>query len=199
MIERFQNFENTENNIEKVEVIQGATPEDIDEPLWVDFDYGADEEKDIKGAELNSYVISPVTEQNLFSDKFINCTATIGIGTDKESGKPIAFISHQDPDYFLHKSQEETDKFVNDLKDALSELLQRSKDGSVEIGLLGGNKDTEDTESKKNTDYAKSIDLLRDVIESHTGISARVMLEPNQNEGAVDITVVTKDRKVFVE
>ncbi|MCX6717290.1 MAG: hypothetical protein NTU76_01265 [Candidatus Taylorbacteria bacterium] len=93
-------------DIPQIKVSAESLDEDLPDTLWIDFDYGEDKEKGIKSAGPETYVISPITEQNLFSDKYMNCTGTVGIGRDKISGKEISFISHQDPDYFINKGQE---------------------------------------------------------------------------------------------
>ena len=136
--------------------------------------------------------------QNLFSDKYINCTGTVGIGRDKLSGKEIAFISHQDPDYFLNKGAEETEKFSNDLKATLNKLIAKSEDGTVEVALFGGNYDPADSTSKKSVDYKKSIEMLSAIVQECLGHTPVVLNEANHDKGAIDVTVVTQERKIFI-
>lgn len=148
---------------------------------------------------METYVISPITEQSLFSDKYLNCTGMVGIGRDKVSGKEIAFISHQDPDYFFHKGSKETEKFSNDLKLTVCQLIDRSEEGTVEVILFGGNDETEDPGSKKSKDYKESIEMLTEIVQSSTGLTPTVLFGANHEGGAVDVTVLTQERKVLVQ
>ena len=185
-------------DITEIKVSTESLDGDLPDTLWIDFDYGEDKEKGIKSAGPETYVISPITEQNLFSDKYLNCTGTVGIGRDKISGKEIAFISHQDPDFFINKGQEETDIFANDLRTTLDELVSRSEIGTVDVVIFGGNDNPDDLSSKKTTDYLKSIEVLNKIISAVFGHNPTVLSGPNRDGGAIDITVLTKERKVFI-
>lgn len=166
--------------------------------LWVDFNYGEEPEKGIKDAGLNTYVISPVTEQGLFSDKYINCTGVVGIGRDKVSGKEIAFISHQDPEFFVNRGEEEREEFLADLKEAIDELQARSEDATVEVVLFGGNSDPTNAASKKSVDYRKSIEILTAALRKCLGCSPTILEGPNLDEGGIDVTVFTQERKISI-
>jgi len=190
--------------IEKIPEIQvifdsPSLDEDEDEtdPLWVDFD-NVENEEEIKTAGPNTYVISPVIEGNLFSDKYINCTGIIGIGRDKGSNSEIAFISHQDPEYFIHKKQEK-ETFSDDLKTIMLELLSKSKDGTVKFVLFGGNHDQNDPKSKRTLDYNKSKDFLIRIIQETTGITPTVISGPKDGEGDISVTLSTQERKIYIE
>lgn len=197
MYEERPTIENKEQSVPRMEVVRGESPDDI-EPLWVDFDYGDDEENGIKSPGFQTYVISPVTERDLFADKYINCTGVVGIGKEKNSGKQRAFISHQNPQYFLHGGSDATELFVQDLKVTLTELLNQSDQETLEFGLFGGNDDSEDGESQKNIDYTESITLLTRIITECTGITPVILNDANHEEGAVDVTILTQERKVFI-
>jgi hypothetical protein len=184
--------------IPKIEIQMGAPEYEQGDSLWLDFQSGDDAEG-IKSAGVETYVISPVTERDLFSDKYLNCTGVVGIGRDKTSGKEIAFISHQDPEYFLNKGSEETSRFSNDLRMTLNELLTRSEEGTIEVVLVGGNDDPADSESKKTVDYKKSITILTEIVQSILGVAPTIPAEANHEGGAVDVRVFTQDRKVFVD
>lgn len=184
-------------DIPQIQTLEEFSEEDIEDPLWLDFQSGDDAEG-IKSAGEETYVISPVTEQNLFSDKYLNCTGVVGIGRDKASGKEIAFISHQDPEYFLNKGPEFTERFESDLKTTLSELLILSEDNTVEVVVFGGNIDSTDPASKKTVDYAQSLGVLNSVIRNVIGREPTVIKEPNNGRGAVDITVLTQTRKIAI-
>ena len=185
-------------DIPKIQIETESIEDSPEDALWLDFQSGDDVEG-IKSAGIETYVISPITERDLFSDKYLNCTGMVGIGRDKVSGKEIAFISHQDSEYFLHKGSEETEKFSSDLKLTVCELLTRSVEGTVEVVLFGGNDEPADQESKKSKDYKKSIEMLTEIVQRSTGLKPTVLLEANHEGGAVDVTVLTQKRKVSVQ
>ena len=193
-----QKFEKTEEEDFSIEVTLDLSPDDVEDATWVDFYGGRDEELGIKSPEGNSYVISSVSEKNLFSDKYQNCTGTVGIGRDKETSKNIAFISHQDPEYFLHKGSEQTEKFANDLKETLNELIDRSEDGTVEVVLFGGNEDIDDPDSKEIIDYYRSIEKLSEIIESCMDQPPTVIEFPSRATGSIQAEVLTQERKIFL-
>ena len=172
----------------------GYSPEDS---LWVDYDFGDDPEKGIISGGPESYVISPVTSENLFSDKYLNCLGTIGIGRDAITGKEIAFISHQDPEFFLNRGPEQTKKFETDFKNIINDLVAQSQEGTIEIILFGGNDTPDDPAAKKSVDYTKSIELLKGFVQETLGFRPTVIQGPNRRGGAIDATVFTAERKII--
>ena len=173
-------------------------PDDLPDTLWLDYDDGEDAEKGIMGAGPDSYVISPISKQNLFSNKYINCTGALGIGQDKISGEQVAFISHQDPEFLLHKGTEASAKFLTDMKATLNDLVTRSEENTVEVVLFGGNDDPMDPASKKTVDYKKSIEMLKRSVQDVLGYEPVIIDGPNHLAGAIDITVSVKERKIFI-
>lgn len=187
-------------DISKIQ-IQAESLDDMDDServLWLDFQSGDDAEG-VKSAGVETYVISPVSEKNLFSDKYLNCTGTVGIGRDKVSGKEIAFISHQDPDFFLKKGTEGREKFIADLKATLDDLVNRSEENTVEVVIFGGNDDPSDDLSKKSVDYKESVDTLTEIIRDSIGREPTMLGEPNHGDGAIDVTVLTQQRKIVID
>ncbi len=201
MENQFDNIPNIPNeeigNVPPIQVQNESFEDKEGESMWIDFQSGDDAEG-IKSAGMETYVISPVTEKNLFSDKYLNCTGVVGIGKDKLSGKEVAFISHQDPEYFVHKGPEYSEKFKNDLKETLNELVARSESGTVEVVIFGGKIDPDNSESKKSVEYVKSIDILNGIIRDSVGRSPAIVSGPIQTEGAVDVTVLTQERKISI-
>lgn len=81
-------------DITPIERQAGEAPEEIgedEEVLWVDFEAGPNPDGNERHDGIHTYLISPVTERRLFSDKNMNCTAVLGMGRDEESGNEIAF------------------------------------------------------------------------------------------------------------
>ncbi len=189
--------DHTQESIPKIQIQEEPPSEDSD-ALWVDYDSGDDAEVGIKCAGPDTYVISPVVDRDLFSDKYINCTAVVGIGRSKQSGKELAFISHQDPEYFVNGGREKAAKFSTDLRDTLSYLIKHSEEGTVEIVLLGGNIEPADPQAKKSVDYDKSIEILKNIVRDRTGHLPTVLKGPNVNLGGIQISVLTQERKIHV-
>ncbi|MEX0918332.1 MAG: hypothetical protein WDZ93_04215 [Candidatus Paceibacterota bacterium] len=186
-------------DITPIERQLGEFPEDEDELLWIDFEAGPEFEDDgTKHDGPNTYLISPITEQKLFSDKNINCTAVLGIGRSRETGKEVAFISHQNPEYFLKGGPEATKKFTNDLTDTLKELQQRSEQKTVEVVILGGNYEPSDISAKKSREYTESIEVLGDIVRHTLGYDPSVLTGPNLRDGGTDINVDTQTRKIWI-
>jgi len=183
---------------------EGQSPEDEKvplDPLWVDFRYGEDKEKGIKSDGIETFVISPISERDLFSNEYINCTGIVGIGRDKITGKEIAFLSHQDPDYLLHRkgNPENLKKFVEEFKKTLTELVDRSDEETVEVTLFGGNDDPLDSLPKKTSDYVNVVQILNEATKDIIGYKPTIVMGPNHGEGAIDVTVIVQERKIIIE
>ena len=97
-----------------------------------------------------TYVISAIDKTNKYSKDFYSCTSVYGVGIDKDTGENISFVTHQDPDKFLKNTNIQND-FKDDLCKTIDELTSRSIPGSVDVVLLGGN---------KNISYADPINSI---------------------------------------
>lgn len=79
------------------------------------------EELDSLGIENNgeqTYVISGISEKPKRSTSFYNCTGVIAVGRDKEAGKNISFVTHQEPSKFLSEFKDEfNDSFTSKLNE----------------------------------------------------------------------------------
>ena len=122
----------------------------------------------IKSDGEMSYVISECNEKNKFSKFFVDCTSVIAVGEDKKLNKQISFLSHQDPGEFLEKKKEE---FIDDLSKSLLDIKEKSKDGSIDIVIVGGD--------RGGTSYKNSIKLLNKIIKMKLGFSPTVLIGPN--------------------
>ena len=153
-----------------------------------------------------TYVISPCDSQNKYSDSYLNCTGVVVSGVDKETGKNISFMSHQNPEWFLdgigktsgNSINTNVVKFKQDLAKNINELKNRCISGTVDAVIFGGNKedfssdvpdekfirgfDNEESYNKESYDnYVNSIKVLRLVISNELGFSPVVMSGPNDN------------------
>ena len=67
------------------------------------------------------YMMSNVSEDDKYSEKYVNCTWIIMAWTDKISWRNISFMTHQDPVYFLSHKEE----FETDLTEKMIEIKRR--------------------------------------------------------------------------
>ncbi len=165
---------------------------------FVNFSYRS---KDLEKNKMHSagdttYVMSQDNEKNKYSLAYFDCTGVIMVGIDKETGKNVSFLSHQNPGSFL-KDKEVMDSFKSDLYKNIDSLIERCVPGSIDVVLFGGNKDTQiqyhgedfrmgidDIEAfmkKPFDDYTKSIKYLNYILKQKIGFSPVVMSGPNDN------------------
>ena len=164
-------------------------------------DLEALKESGCKNSGPGSYLISPIKEDNLCSDKYFNCTAVVAIGRDAATGKEVSFLSHQSPEYFVDGGADKTKMFEQELGDSLRELKARSQSDTVEVLLLGGNFNPAIAEGDyQHRHYKQSIEKLRQIVQETLGFDPKVLTGPNYNVGSeTSILVETQKRKVWVE
>ena len=192
-----------ESDVE-LESIQEQMEEDEAVVHWVDFEGGDLDEMKKNGFKhdgISSYLISPISERDWFSDHYFDCTAAVVIGRDANTGREISFLSHQDPNYFVDGGEAKAKKFSQEMSDSLEELKARSEEGTVEVSFLGGNFSTTTQDEKyQHHHYKKSIETLRQIVQDSLGFDPRVLTGPNNNIGSETvITVETQKRKAWVE
>ncbi len=107
-------------------------------------------------AGLETYIISTIDDFNKFSEGFFDCTGLVVAGIDKETGKNISFLTHQDPKRFLSITK---DKFIEHLKQRLIEIKNRCQPGTIDAVIVGGNYLTGFLNSFRQN-YLDSIKLL---------------------------------------
>lgn len=157
-----------------------------------------------------TYIISKIDKENKFSEKYYDCTGVFATGLDINNGENISFLSHQNPEEFL-KNPKILSNLKEDLNKSLNELIKRSKPGSIDVAVLGGNKnilafnaiDSVDFD-KMNTkqmydffekqnpgsfdDYKKSIYFLSKIIFDKLNFYPTITSGPNSNVKLGDIT-----------
>ncbi|KKP80285.1 MAG: hypothetical protein A2271_04380 [Candidatus Moranbacteria bacterium RIFOXYA12_FULL_35_19] len=172
----------------------------------VDFENGdldALKEKGFKTAGYGSYLISPIDERDWYSDRYLNCTAVVAIGRDKDTNKDISFLSHQNPEYFIDGNSDEVEFFSRELSKSLEELKTCSQGDTVEVLILGGNFNPSAKEKEgdyQHRHYQQSIEKLSKIIQETLGFDPKVLTGPNNNVGSETVILVeTQKRKVWVE
>jgi len=176
----------------------------------LNIDYGANtyemEKENIANSGQGTYLISPIDERNKLSLEYRNCTGLAAVGTSRESGKNISFLTHQYPQEFLQDSRR---AFVRDLSERLKLLKELSEEGSIDVVIYGGNYFTRDdgygeydaagrsiVEYAK--DYKKSINLLSEIIKEQFGFRPVVITGPNRISNNQNVFFDTEHRQLHV-
>ncbi|MEK7530975.1 MAG: hypothetical protein AAB573_03830 [Patescibacteria group bacterium] len=120
-----------------------------------------------------SHVVSIVDERPKASYGYIDCVGVAAVGTDKKTGKNISLLSHQSPRVLTDKKGQ---GFERDLTAGLKDLKERSKPGTVEVSIIGGQE-----RKKWETDnaYPRLAAQVHTITKSITGRKARVVVPPS--------------------
>lgn len=187
---------------------------------FVDFlsDKDEAERKKMYNSGKKTYIISTCNEKNKFSLSYLNCTGVVAVGTDKETGENISFLSHQDPEH-LFKDDEIRSNFKRDLMNDLDNLIERCVPGTIDIVILGGNKedvsnnfpeedfrmgidDIDEILKGPYDTYTKSVRFLNNLIYKKIGFSSVVLIEPNSNfktdNNSLDVYFDNKNRRLYM-
>ncbi|MES2930483.1 MAG: hypothetical protein V4665_01735 [Patescibacteria group bacterium] len=141
---------------------EGAGRQFIEGTLVNYYDDKENTEKQGMRGGFPGYVISGVDESPKRSHSYKNCSSILAVAEDKETGKQISFLSHQNPSFFLSTEKE---NFKNDLAISLAELVLRAKPGTIDIGIMGGNYyDSVNNENKKLTGSITNAEQYRQAI-----------------------------------
>lgn len=189
----------TEN--EEMEDLREQTEDNINNVDLDNGDLDALKENGFKNDGLDSYLISPISERDWYSDHYFNCTAVVAIGRDASTGKEISFLSHQDPNYFIDGESDKIEKFSRELSNSLKDLKARSEKDTVEVLFLGGNFNaTHKDKDYKHDHYKQSIVKLRQIVQETLGFDPKVLAGPNNNIGSETVVIIeTQKRKVWIE
>ena len=145
----FELFDRDNVELEQISKIKnGAT--------HVDYfsDKRIDDEEVFLNAGPKTYKISAIDERSKYTDKLRDCTSVIAVGVNKSTGKNISFISHQDPENIL-KNKDVQNKFIQDLNTRLDEFVSLCDSETVDINILGGNKNINYKEQMSAVDFDK--------------------------------------------
>ncbi|MDD3487626.1 MAG: hypothetical protein PHF35_04620 [Candidatus Moranbacteria bacterium] len=155
-------------------------------------------EAGFKNPEKDSYVISPVSNLDKFSNSFINCLGLVVAGQDKNTGENISIISHQRPDYFTRNTQLEDrkDGFVSDLKSRLGEIESLSREKTIDAVLFGGNYFEDDKLLQK--EYEAGIGLISQIIEKELGFIPVVATGSKNILGDESVEYDNKNRRLYI-
>ncbi len=141
-----------------------------------------------------TYVISDMNSKNKFTKGLYDCTGFIIVGEDKDTNQNISILSHQDPKEFLNPAL--INSFSSHLIESLRKILARSKKGSIDAIIYGGNKFDNFGQNRDN--YEKSIKLVSEIINSELGFKPNVTTGPKEDVGSSDIYFDNKNRRAYL-
>lgn len=147
--------------------------------------------RNIRNAGARTYVISETNTKDKYSEEYANCTGVAFVGTDKDTGEQISFLSHQDPEIFLDLYKK---RFKKDLASAIQTHRERSSPGTIDAVIFGGNRSFGDL-----TEYAASIKNLSSICRKELGFDPTVLTGPNIAEsGRTSAFLDTQNRRLYV-
>ncbi|MCK9351729.1 MAG: hypothetical protein WCT49_05160 [Candidatus Paceibacterota bacterium] len=152
--------------------------------------------RNYKNPSEDSYVISPVNDKDKISRSYRDCTGIAVSGVDKETGKNISFLSHQDPKYFL--SEQNTDAFFKDLEGQIAELKKQCLPGTIDAVIFGGNYYVGRKGGKFSKNYIGSINILSTKISPLLGFTPAVITGPKTGDGGESIYFDNENRRLYI-
>lgn len=160
-----------------------------------DVDYSADTDYYKMNKMLNggweTYVISDVNAKNKFTKGLYDCTGLIVVAEDKDTNQNISILSHQDPKEFL--SSRLINSFKEHLSNSLKKILARSKKGSIDAIIYGGNK-----YGGGYDNFEKSIKIISEIIYDELGFKPTVTTAPKEDGGSSDVYFDNKNRRAYL-
>lgn len=149
-----------------------------------------------------SYVISVVDGLDKYSKRYYDCTGLIIAGKEKETGKNISFMSHQNPSYFL---KENKFKFSTDLVKQIQAIKNRCEEGTIDAVIFGGRYakviDFKDSDPKRDMfmeEYLKSIKLVSQRVKDALGFEPLVITGPKTIPGTDRVFYDNENRRLYL-
>jgi len=146
-----------------------------------------------------TYFISPLDEYDKHSDQYENCVAMVAVCRDKETGRNISFLIHQDA-YDSLPGKKHYASFIRDLHLRFAEMTERAIPGTVDIVLGGGlYYPTCGDLTVYATQYPMAIEMSREEVAQAFGFYPAVLTGPKKvNYGSDAIAVETATRHVYL-
>lgn len=141
---------------------------------------------------MKTWVISDCNEKDKYSMSYRDCTGIVISGIDKETGKEISILSHQEHEYASVLKKEE---FENDLSKSIQKIKERSKPRTIDAVMFGGI----DMGSEASFDYKPFINNLSKICEKELGFEPVIITSPNPMAGGgTDAFFDTKNRRLYI-
>ncbi|MBF8250259.1 MAG: hypothetical protein HW400_860 [Candidatus Levybacteria bacterium] len=150
-------------------------------------------------------VFSHINSADKRTNYLMDCTSLVVVGIDKESGKNISFITHQDPKTFLNNQYGQKDLFTKHLSDFLNRIKLRCKSGTIDVVIVGGFADPH----VENINfypvspgifsemYLDSIDLLTTEVKNNLGFEPEVFNGPKYEWEYDEIFFDNENRRLY--
>src|SRR3989344_2039371 len=155
-------------------------------------------EKNFLNGGIKTYVISTIDELDKFSQRFYDCSGIVVTGIDRQTGKNVSSKSHQNPEGFLYSAKQD---FSTHLRERLSEIKRRCKEGTVDAVVIGGmyyeftSQEGETEDFRQN--YIDSIKFLGKEVRTILGFDPVVVSGPKLSGGGDNIYYSNKDRRLY--
>ncbi len=147
-----------------------------------------------------AYVISIVDGSDKMSAGFMNCTGVLVCGADKNTGKNLSFLTHQNPIQLFSCGAE--DDFIELLEEQLKEIKERCKPGTIDAVVIGGSLDSgyKDSNGTYKKDYLESLKLLSKEMNKFFGFDPVVINGPKMKASYDEdnFYFLNEDRKAFL-
>ncbi|MEI7689063.1 MAG: hypothetical protein WCI91_02650 [Candidatus Nomurabacteria bacterium] len=101
-----------------------------------------------------TYLISQIDSNNKISEGYFDCLGVCFSGIDKNTKENISFISHQNPEALLENINIRQ-RFKDDLNKTMNNFIDRCVQGTIDIVIVGGNKDINYIDPIQNVDIEK--------------------------------------------
>lgn len=137
-------------------------------------------------AGSTTYVMSTIDSFQKFSRDFIRCTGLVVAGVEKETGRKISFLTHQDPARFLSDLKY---KFTADLEKRLEEMKKRCIPGTIDAVIVGGryiHDGGDESDAVVVEDYPASLEFLGQEVKKVLGFEPVVINGPKTVPEKVD-------------
>ncbi|MBI5003483.1 hypothetical protein HZC00_00095 [Candidatus Kaiserbacteria bacterium] len=177
--------------------------------------YSPPEETKARGqltAGKNSYVISSVTEKDILSRDYADCSGAVFFAQTKDPHHPVAFQTHQDPGAFLYTHKNIDVSFFEDFNKRLQEFIAKTDQDTVSFAFFGGNffdlpysesfsnkeilqkSGRQDVDTNMREHYIRSMLLLHKITRTYfPEKTARVIVGPNTTGGRIDVRTCTQE------
>ncbi len=160
------------------------------------------EKKGFKVIASGICIISPIDDRNKKSFEYANCTGVVAVGMEKETGKNISFLTHQNP-RSLKQYKESTSRA---LVESLDELKSRCTEGTIDIVIVGGSYIIRVIKINNNTyrdgvvqdEYEESIKVLSEQVRSVFGFEPVVISGPKMLNGEEKVFFNNENRRLYL-
>jgi len=137
-----------------------------------------------------TYVMSTIDDLDKFSEGFYDCTGLVVVGVDKNTGKNISFLTHQDPKQFLNQKK---DVFISHLQQQLIEIKKRCKLGTIDAVIVGGKY----TADKYKKNYIDTVKLISSKIQKNLGFEPVVINGPKLTYDSDSVFYENKTKRIY--